>query len=161
MLEEYKKFAVRGNVVDMAVGIIIGAAFNGVVQSLVEDILMPPLGLLMGDINLSSLFLVLREGTPPPPYPSLEAAQSAGAVTLNVGTFLNAALSFFLVTFAVFLLVRYVNRLREPTSPPEPAAPTVKKCPYCVTDVPVQASRCPHCTSELPDDGASEEATYE
>lgn len=145
----------------MAVGIIIGAAFNGVVQSLVEDILTPPLGLLMGDVNFSDLFLVLQAGTPPPPYASLEAAQSAGAVTLNVGTFINSALSFLLVTFAVFLLVRYVNRLREPTAPPEPAAPTVKKCPFCISDVPVAASRCPHCTSELPANGASEEATYE
>lgn len=161
MFEEYKKFAIRGNVVDMAVGIIIGAAFNGVVQSLVEDILMPPLGLLMGDINLSNLFLVLREGASPAPYASLEAAQSAGAVTLNVGMFVNAAVSFFIVTFAVFLLVRYINRLREPTSSPEPVAPTIKKCPYCVSDVPAAATRCPQCTSELPNDVASEEGSYE
>lgn len=161
MLEEYKKFAIRGNVVDMAVGIIIGAAFNGVVQSLVADILTPPLGLLMGDVNFSSLFFVLQEGTSPGPYSSLDAAQSAGAVTVNVGSFINATISFFLVTFAVFLLVRYVNRLREPTMPPEPVAPTVKKCPYCLSDIPVAASRCPQCTSELPTDGVSEEATYE
>lgn len=161
MLEEYKKFAIRGNVVDMAVGIIIGAAFNGVVQSLVEDILTPPLGLMMGDVNFSNFFLVLREGASPPPYPSLEAAQSAGAVTLNVGSFINATISFVLVTFAVFVLVRYINRLREPTADPEPAAPTVKKCPFCMTDVPVSATRCPMCTSELPNDTVSQEASHE
>jgi large conductance mechanosensitive channel len=152
MLKEYKTFALRGNVVDMAVGIIIGAAFNGVVQSLVKDVLTPPLGLLMGDVDFTNLFVVLKAGTPPGPYPTLEAAQSAGAVTLNLGVFVNAAVSFLIVSFAVFVLVRYVNRLREPDAAPEPAAPTVKKCPYCVSDVPVTATRCPHCTSELPEE---------
>jgi len=152
MLEEYKTFAIRGNVVDMAVGIIIGAAFNGVVQSLVKDVLTPPLGLLMGDVDFRNLFVVLRDGTPEAPYATLEAAQSAGAVTLNLGVFVNAAISFFIVTFAVFLLVRYINRLREPDAAPEPAAPTVKKCPYCVSDVPLPATRCPHCTSDLPEE---------
>lgn len=158
MLEEYKKFAIRGNVVDMAVGIIIGAAFNGVVQSLVKDVLTPPLGMLMGDVDFRNLFVVIRDGTPEPPYATLEAAQSAGAVTLNLGVFVNAAISFLLVTFAVFLLVRYINRLREPDAAPEPAAPKIKKCPYCVSDVPLAATRCPHCTSELPKEEALEEA---
>lgn len=152
MLEEYKKFAIRGNVVDMAVGIIIGAAFNGVVQSLVKDLLTPPLGLLMGDVDFKNLFVVLREGTTPGPYPTLEAAQSAGAVTLNLGVFVNSLVSFAIVSFAVFLLVRYINRLREPAMAPEPAASTVKKCPYCVSDVPLSATRCPHCTSKLPEE---------
>jgi large conductance mechanosensitive channel len=152
MLEEYKKFAIRGNVVDMAVGIIIGAAFNGVVQSLVKDLLTPPLGLLMGDVDFTNLFVVLREGTPAAPYATLEAAQSAGAVTLNLGIFTNSLVSFAIVSFAVFVLVRYINRLREPETAPEPAAPTVKKCPYCVTDVPLSATRCPHCTSDLPEE---------
>lgn len=152
MLDEYKTFAIRGNVVDMAVGIIIGAAFNGVVQSLVTDVLTPPLGLLMGNVDFTNLFIVLRNGTPEAPYATLEAAQSAGAVTLNVGVFVNSAISFLIVSFAVFLLVRYINRLREPSTAPEPAAPTVKKCPYCVSDVSVVATRCPHCTSELPDE---------
>ncbi len=152
MLDEYKKFAVRGNVVDMAVGIIIGAAFNGVVQSLVKDVLTPPLGLLMGDVDFANLFVVLREGTPAAPYATLEAARSAGATTLNLGVFVNSLISFVIVSFAVFLLVRYINRLREPERAPEPAAPTVKKCPYCVSDVPVAATRCPHCTSELPEE---------
>lgn len=155
MLEEYKTFAIRGNVVDMAVGIIIGAAFNGVVQSLVKDVLTPPLGLLMGDVDFANLFIVLREGTPAAPYATLEAAQSAGAVTLNVGTFVNSLVSFLIVSFAVFLLVRYINRLREPSTAPEPAAPTVKKCPFCISDVPVDATRCPHCTSELSEDTPS------
>jgi large conductance mechanosensitive channel len=150
MLEEYKTFAIRGNVVDMAVGIIIGAAFNGVVQSLVKDVLTPPLGLLMGDVDFTNLFVVLQPGTTPGPYPTLAAAESAGAVTLNLGVFVNAALSFLIVSFAVFVLVRYINRLREPDTTPEPAAPTVKKCPYCLSDVPVAATRCPYCTSELP-----------
>ena len=157
IFEEYQKFAVRGNVVDMAVGIIIGAAFNGVVQSLVKDVLTPPLGLLMGDVDFTNLFVVLREGAPAAPYATLEAAQSAGAVTINLGVFVNSAVSFLIVTGAVFVLVRYVNRLREPETAPEPAAPTVKKCPYCASDVPVAATRCPHCTSDLPAESASEE----
>jgi len=157
VLEEYQKFAVRGNVVDMAVGIIIGAAFNGVVQSLVKDVLTPPLGLLMGDVDFTNLFVVLREGTPAAPYATLEAARSAGAVTVNLGVFVNSAISFLIVTFAVFLLVRYINRLREPETAPEPAAPTVKKCPYCASDVPVAATRCPHCTSDLPDEPVPDE----
>jgi large conductance mechanosensitive channel len=162
MLEEYKTFAVRGNVVDMAVGIIIGAAFNGVVQSLVKDVLTPPLGLLMGDVDFTNLFLVLQEGTTPGPYTTLEAARSAGAVTLNLGIFVNSLVSFLIVSFAVFLLVRYINRLRAPEVAPEPAVPTVKKCPRCVSDVPVAATRCPHCTSELPDEtGGDEAATAE
>jgi large conductance mechanosensitive channel len=106
----------------------------------------------MGDVDFTNLFLVLREGTTPGPYPTLEAAQSAGAVTLNLGVFVNSAISFLIVSFAVFVLVRYVNRLREPETAPEPAAPTVKKCPYCVSDVPLSATRCPHCTSDLPED---------
>ncbi len=155
MLEEYKTFALRGNVVDMAVGIIIGAAFNGVVQSLVKDILTPPLGLLMGDVDFANLFVVLKTGTPEGPYATLEAARSAGAVTVNVGIFINSAISFLIVSFAVFLLVRYVNRLREPEATPEPAAPTMKKCPQCVSDIPIAATRCPHCTSRLSDDSVA------
>lgn len=158
MLEEYKKFAIRGNVIDMAVGIIIGAAFGTVVQSLVKDVLTPPLGLLTGGADFANLFVVLKEGTPEAPYATLQAAQSAGAVTINIGTFINAAISFLIVSFAVFLLVRYINRLREPDSGPAPP-PTVKKCPYCVSDVPIQATRCPHCTSELLEESAPETAS--
>lgn len=149
MLEEYKKFALRGNVVDMAVGIIIGAAFGTVVQSLVNDVLMPPLGLITGNIDFANLFVVLKDGTPEAPYATLQAAREAGAVTINLGVFVNAVISFLIVTYAVFLLVRYINRLREPDEGPPPP-PSVKKCPHCVSDVPVQATRCPHCTSDLP-----------
>jgi len=158
MLEEYKKFALRGNVVDMAIGIIIGAAFNGVVQSLVKDVLTPPLGLLVGDVDFSNLFLVVQEGATPGPYPTLEAAQTAGAVTINGGVFLNTLVSFLIVSFAVFMLVRSVNRMTDPEVTPEPAAPTVKKCPYCVQDIAIQATRCPHCTSEIEDAPAVEES---
>jgi len=148
MLEEYKKFAVKGNVIDMAVGIIVGAAFGTVVQSLVRDVLTPPLGLLTGGADFENLFVVLREGSPEAPYATLQAAQNAGAVTINVGVFINALISFLIVTFAVFLLVRYINQLREPDEGPPPPA-SVKKCPHCISDVPTQATRCPHCTSEL------------
>lgn len=157
MLEEYKKFAIRGNVIDMAVGIIIGAAFGTVVQSLVKDVLTPPLGLLTGGTDFANLFVVLREGSPGAPYTTLEAAQSAGAVTINLGAFINALISFLIVTFAVFLLVRYINQLREPDEGPPPPK-TIKKCPHCVSDVPVQATRCPHCTSELPEPSEGEPA---
>jgi large conductance mechanosensitive channel len=147
--EEYKKFAIRGNVVDMAVGIIIGAAFNGIVQSLVKDILTPPLGLITGNVDFANLFVVLKAGASTPgPYETLEAAKAAGAVTLNVGVFVNTFISFLLVSFAVFLLVRYINELREPDSGPPPPS-TVKKCPHCISDIPIQATRCMHCTSDL------------
>lgn len=148
MFEEYKKFAIRGNVIDMAVGIIIGAAFGTVVQSLVKDVLTPPLGLLTGNTDFTNLFVVLKEGIPQGPYATLQAAQEAGAVTLNLGIFANAVLSFLIVSFAVFVLVRYINLLREPDEGPPPP-PTIKKCPYCLSDVPVQATRCPQCTSDL------------
>ena len=149
MIEEYKKFALRGNVVDMAVGIIIGAAFNGVVQSLVKDVITPPLGLLVGNVDFSNLFFVLKEGSTPGPYATLEAANAAGAVTINGGVFLNAAVSFMIVSFAVFMLVRPINRMTDPEVAPDPPVPTMKKCPYCIIDVPIKATRCPHCTSEL------------
>jgi large conductance mechanosensitive channel len=156
MLEEYKKFAIRGNVVDMAVGIIIGAAFGTVVQSLVKDVLTPPLGLLTGNTDFTNLFVVLREGTPEAPYATLQAAQEAGAVTINMGLFINAVISFLIVSFAVFVLVRYINQLRAPDEGPAPPK-TIKKCPYCLSDVPVQATRCPDCTSELPEPVSGDE----
>ncbi|SHE75378.1 large conductance mechanosensitive channel [Fodinibius roseus] len=149
MWKEFKAFAVRGNVIDMAVGIIIGAAFTTVVQSLVKDILMPPLGLLTSDIDFSNAFLVLSEGTAPGPYASLQVAEEAGAAILRYGTFLNSLISFALVAFAVFVLVRYINKLRDPKQTPEPVSPIVKKCGFCYSDIPIQATRCPHCTSRL------------
>lgn len=149
MWEEFKAFAVRGNVIDMAVGIIIGAAFTTVVQSLVQDILMPPLSLLTNEIDFSSAYLVLREGATPGPYASVTTAEEAGATVLRYGTFLNSLISFALVSSAVFILVRYINKLKDPKKTPEPVSPTVKKCPFCFSDIPIQAKRCPNCTSEL------------
>lgn len=149
MLKEFKAFAVRGNVLDMAVGIIIGGAFGTIVRSMVDDIIMPPIGLVLGNADFADLFAVLRQGSPPGPYDTLAAAQAAGAVTLNFGLFGNALVSFLIVAFAVFLLVRTVNRLRQEIDPQTPPAPTEKPCPYCITKIPLAATRCPHCTSEL------------
>ncbi|MGM0546511.1 MAG: large conductance mechanosensitive channel protein MscL [Bacteroidota bacterium] len=149
MLKEFKEFAIKGSVVDMAVGIIIGAAFTGVVQSLVKDVLMPPLGMLMGGMDFSEFFIVLKEGSIPPPYATVAAAQEVGAVTLNYGVFFNATISFLIVSFAVFILIRYINKLKRPEEKPEPVVSSIKKCPYCFSDISVQATRCPHCTSEL------------
>ena len=149
MLKEFKEFAVRGNVVDMAVGIIIGAAFGTIVNSLVNDVLMPPIGLLLGNIDFANLFVVLKEGAKASgPYASLATAKAAGAVTINYGFFINTIISFVIVAFAIFLLVRSINRLKrqEQTAP---SVPTTKECPYCVSTVPIKATRCPHCTSEL------------
>jgi large conductance mechanosensitive channel len=149
MLKEFKEFAVRGSVVDMAVGIIIGVAFGSIVQSLVNDVIMPPIGLALGNVDFANLFVVLQEGTEPAPYLTLEAAQAAGAVTINYGVFVNALISFIIVAFAVFLLIRYINKLKRPTEEPEPVAPSMKKCEFCTSDIPVEARRCPHCTSNL------------
>ena len=146
MLKEFREFAVKGSVVDMAVGIIIGAAFDAIAKSLVDDVIMPPLGLLLGGVDFTNLFIVLKEGTEAAaPSPSLEAASAAGAVTINYGVFFNAILTFLVVAFAVFLLVRQINRLRRE----EPVAPTDKVCAFCSMAIPIQARRCPHCTSEL------------
>jgi large conductance mechanosensitive channel len=142
MLKEFKEFAIRGNVVDLAVGLIIGAAFGKIVTSFVTDILMPPIGLLLGRVNFTNLFLTLSG----PAQPTLEAAKAAGAVTLNYGVFLNTIIDFIIVAFAVFLLVRQINRLKRQ---PAPEAPTTKDCPHCATAIPLQAKRCPNCTSEL------------
>jgi large conductance mechanosensitive channel len=148
MLKEFKEFALRGNVVDMAIGIIIGAAFGTIVNSLVSDILMPPIGILLGNVDFSSFFIVLKEGTIPGPYLSSAAAKAAGAVTINYGIFVNAIISFLIVAFAVFLVIRNINKLRRK----EEAAPvvgTTKECPYCLSAIPIKAIRCAHCTSEL------------
>ena len=149
MWKEFKAFAVKGNVIDMAVGIIIGAAFTSVVQSLVKDVLTPALSLITSNVDFSTAYYVLRDGSVPGPYESLKAATEAGAIVVTYGNFLNAAISFLLVSFSVFLLVRYINKLKHPAQSPEPVAPTVKKCPYCISDISVEATRCPHCTSEL------------
>ena len=143
MFKEFKEFAMRGNVLDMAVGIIIGAAFGQIVTSFVQDVLMPPIGTLLGHVDFSNLFVSLS-GTH---YDTVAAAKAAGAATLNYGLFLNTVINFLIVAFAVFLLVRQVNRM---TAKPAPAAaPTTRDCPYCLTPVPLKATKCAHCTSEL------------
>lgn len=149
MWKEFKEFAMRGNVIDMAVGIIIGAAFTSVVQSLVKDIMMPVLGVLMSDIDFANAFVVLSEGAVSGPYASLQAARDAGAVIVKYGLFINATISFLLVAFAVFMLVRYINKLKRPQESTEPVVPKNKKCSHCFTDIAVEATRCPNCTSEL------------
>jgi large conductance mechanosensitive channel len=148
MLEEFKKFAMKGNMVDMAVGIVIGAAFGAIVKSLVSDILMPPIGILMGNVNFSDLFVVLKEGTTPGPFATLAAAKDAGAVTLNYGLLINTIVNFLIVAFAIFFVVRGINRLKEQEEAP-PAEPTTKECPLCLSTVPIKATRCGHCTSDL------------
>jgi len=148
MLKEFKEFAMRGNVVDMAVGIIIGAAFGQIVTSLVNDVLMPPIGLLLGNVDFPNLFIVLKGGTVAGPYASLADAQAVGAVTVNYGVFVNTVISFVIVALAVFLLIRGINRLQRQEEAP-PAEPTTKECPHCLSTIPLQATRCPHCTSEL------------
>jgi large conductance mechanosensitive channel len=148
MLKDFKEFAIRGNVVDMAVGIIIGAAFGTIVNSLVSDIIMPPVGLLLGNVDFSSLFFVLKEGTIPGTYTSPAAAKAAGAVTINYGVFLNTIISFLIVAFSVFLIIRNINNLRRQEEI-QPSVPTTKECPYCLSVIPVKATRCAHCTSEI------------
>lgn len=145
MFKEFKEFVARGNVVDMAVGIIIGGAFATIVKSLVEDVLMPPIGLLLGGVDFANFFAVLKDGTTPGPYATLAAAKAAGAVTVNYGLFFSSAITFMIVAFAVFLLVRSVNAMRRG----EPAAAATKDCQFCATAVPIKATRCPQCTSQL------------
>ncbi len=148
MLREFKEFIARGNVMDMAVGIVIGAAFGAIINSFVKDVIMPPIGLLLGKVDFANLHVVLKEGTTPGPYPTLAAAQAAGATTLNYGLFINAVISFLIIGLAVFIMVKGVNQLKRPK--PAPAAvPTTKSCPYCCTEIPIKATRCPHCTSQL------------
>jgi large conductance mechanosensitive channel len=148
MLKEFKEFAMRGNVVDMAVGIIIGAAFGTIVKSLVADIIMPPIGLLLGNVDFSNLFIVLKQGATAGPFATIAEAQKAGAVTINYGMFANTVISFLIVAFAVFLLIRALNKLqRKEEAPPE--EPTTKECPHCLSTIPIKATRCGHCTSEL------------
>ena len=148
MLKEFKEFALKGNVIDIAVGIIIGAAFGSIVNSLVADVIMPPIGLLLGKVDFSNLFIVLSSGKAAGPYSSIADAKVAGAVTLNYGLFINTVISFAIVSFAVFLLVKNINRLRRLEETP-PAVPTTKECPFCLSTIPVKAVRCGHCTSNL------------
>jgi len=148
MLKEFKEFAMKGNVLDMAVGIVIGAAFGTIVSSFVADVIMPPIGLLLGNADFSNLFVVLKEGKVAGPYASLAAAKAAGAVSMNIGVFINTIINFIILAFAIFLLVRSINRMRRKEQVPPPV-PTTKDCPHCFTAIPIKATRCPHCTSEL------------
>ena len=151
-LEEFKTFAMRGNVIDMAVGIIIGAAFGKIVDSMVKDIIMPPLGWLMGKADFSNLYLTMPDSTGQiNTYPSLEAAQAAGAVTINYGMFINTIISFLMVAFAVFLLIKCINKLRANAATEDKAeeAATTKTCPRCFSTIDIKASKCPHCTADI------------
>jgi large conductance mechanosensitive channel len=148
MLKEFKEFAMRGNVVDMAVGIIIGAAFGTIIATLVSDVLMPPVGMLLGNVDFANLFLVLKEGKVAGPYATVAAAKAAGAVTLNYGMFLNTVVNFLIVAFAIFFLIRGMNSLKKKEEA-SPAAPTTKECPHCLSTIPLKATRCGHCTSEI------------
>jgi large conductance mechanosensitive channel len=141
MLKEFKEFAMRGNVIDLAVGVVIGAAFGKIIGSLVEDVVMPPIGLALGNVDFSNLFVNLSGKD----YPSVAAAKAAGAATLNYGIFFNTILNFVIIAFAVFLVIRSFNKTKQP----EPAAAATKECPHCLSAIPIKATRCAHCTSEL------------
>ena len=147
MFKDFKEFAMRGNVVDMAVGIVIGAAFGTIVKSFVDDVLMPPIGLLLGNVDFSNMFVTLKEGAKAAgPYASLAAAKTAGAVTLNIGVFINSVISFLIVALAVFMVVKAMNTLERQEAPP---SPDTRECPFCLSTIPIKAQRCPHCTSQL------------
>lgn len=148
--KEFREFAVKGNVVDLAVGIIIGAAFTTIVKSLVNDVIMPPIGYLLNDVDFANLFVVLGDGS----FESLAAAQEAGAATINYGLFFNAVFEFVIVALVVFSLVRMINRLKREEKE-APADPTEKNCPYCFSTIPINATRCPNCTSQLEEAEAS------
>ena len=150
MLKEFKEFALKGNMLDMAVGIVIGAAFGTIVKSLVSDVIMPPIGLALGGVDFSNLFIVLRAGAEAAgPYASLADAQAAGAVTINYGAFLNTVISFLIIAVALFVVIKGMNELKRKEEAAPPPAPSSKKCSWCATDIPIEAKRCPHCTSDL------------
>ena len=149
MMKEFKDFAVKGNVVDMAVGIIIGAAFGTIVKSLVSDIIMPPIGLLLGNVDFSNLFIVLKHGAEVAQYATLADAQAGGAVTLNYGMFLNTVISFLIVSFAIFILVKNINRLKRQQEEAPPPPPSTKECPHCYSTINIKADKCPFCTANL------------
>ena len=150
MVKEFKEFVARGNVMDMAIGIILGAAFGAITKSMVDDVLMPPVGLLLGGVDFSNLFVVLREGLAAGPYITVADAKEAGAVILTYGIFFQTIVNFLIIAFAVFLLVKGVNRLKRAQEEPQPAAaPATRDCPYCTMPIPLQARRCPQCTSEI------------
>ena len=148
MWKEFKEFILRGNVIDLAIGIVIGVAFGAIVKSLVEDVIMPPIGLLLGGIDFANMYAVLKAGAPAGPYAALADAKAAGAVTMNFGVFINTLISFLIIAFVIFLLVRTINRMRRKAEEPAPA-PSTKECPFCLSSIPIKATRCAYCTSEL------------
>jgi large conductance mechanosensitive channel len=148
MLKEFREFAMRGNVVDMAVGIIIGGAFGTIVKSLVADVIMPPIGLILGGVDFADLFVVLKDGATAGPYAALAEAKEAGAVTINYGLFINGVISFLIVALAVFVLIRGINKMKRQEEA-APAEPTTKECPKCFSSIPIKAMRCPNCTSDI------------
>ena len=154
MWKDFKAFIARGNVIDLAIGIIIGAAFSAIVSSLVADVIMPPIGLLLGRVDFPNLYFILKDGKTPGPYESLAAAKAAGAVSINYGTFIMTIINFLIIALAVFLLIRFVVKMQKQFEKPQPAAappaPTAKECPYCFTTISIKATRCPNCTSQLP-----------
>jgi large conductance mechanosensitive channel len=145
MLKEFKDFAMRGNVVDLAIGIIIGAAFGKIISSLVKDIIMPPIGMALGDVDFANLFVNLSDGA----YASLEAAKEAGAATINYGVFINTVIDFIIIAFTIFMVIRWFMKLRKKQEDEPAAGPTTKDCPHCFSAIPIKATRCGHCTSEL------------
>jgi large conductance mechanosensitive channel len=145
MIKEFKEFAIKGNVIDMAVGIIIGGAFGKIVTSLVNDLIMPPIGMLLGRVNFADLFLNLSGGG----YKSIAEAKAAGAPTLNYGMFINTVIDFLIVAFVIFFVIRMINKLKRAPVPPPPGPATTKECPFCFSTIPIKATRCPNCTSEL------------
>ena len=150
MWKELKAFILRGNVIDLAVGVIMGGAFNVVVKSLVNDVIMPFIGLLLGQVDFVNLFLMLKKGDPVGPYATLADAQAAGAVVVSYGVFINSVVTLLLTGVAVFFVVRAINRLQRPKpKPAPPAEPTTKECPFCMSTIPIKATRCPNCTSQL------------
>ncbi|MGV7220178.1 MAG: large-conductance mechanosensitive channel protein MscL [Nitrospinales bacterium] len=148
MIKEFKEFAMRGNIVDMAVGIIIGGAFGAIVKLLVSDVIMPPIGLIMGGVDFAELYMIIKEGATSGPFASLAAAKEAGAVTINYGKFINSIISFLVVAFSVFLLIKSINKMKREEEAPE-EEPTTKDCQFCFTSISIKASRCPQCTSQL------------
>ncbi len=148
MLKEFREFVMRGNVLDMSVGIVVGGAFGALVRSFVDDVLMPPIGLLLGGLDFANFFVVLKSGGTPGPYATVAAAKTAGAVTMNYGLFMNGLIGLLIVASAVFLLVRSVNAMHKRRDV-SPAAPTTKECQYCASTIPIRATRCPQCTSQL------------
>jgi len=148
MMQEFKAFIMRGNVLDMAVGIIIGAAFGAIITSLVKDIIMPPIGLALGNVDFANLYVVIKDPTVAGNYSTPAAVQAAGGVTINYGSFINYVITFLIVAFAVFMLIRTIGKMRRPKNV-TPGEPTTKECPFCLSVIPIKANRCAHCTSQL------------